>query len=392
MAKEKEEKKVRVVAKSLDELKKGINKEHGDGSVMQGDTVISVEVFPTRVATIDRALGTGGLPCGRIVELFGMESSGKTTACLQFIAACQKHFFPKKKRNGVAAFIDAEHAFDPDWAERCGVNCKDLLFSQPDSGEEAFDIAERMAESGLVDLIVIDSVAALIPKAERDGDITDSNIGMQARLMSKGLRKLSSKVKKGSSVVCFINQVRQKIGVMFGSPDTTPGGLALKFFASIRAQVNKGSPIKGKNDVVLGFRPTLKIIKNKCAPPFTEAEFEICVGQAERPVFGIDEVSSLIEVAEEMEIVTLKGSNYYLGDQRIGAGLANATATVRKDPAVQAMLREKIYGKLQSRLAAAQAAKAAEPAETAEGEAAEVEDELEDDILDRMDHLKDSDE
>lgn len=374
------DKKPRLVPKSLEELKKGINKEYGDGSVMQGDTIVPVEVFPTKVATIDRALGTGGLPQGRIVEIFGHESSGKTTTCLQFIAACQNFYFESKKRKGVAAFIDAEHAFDPEWAEKIGVKPADLLFSQPNSGEEAFDIAERMAESGLVDLIVIDSVAALIPLAERDGEVTDHNVGAQGRLMSKGLRKLSPKAASSKTTVVLLNQVRQKIGVMYGSPDTTPGGLALKFWASIRAQIFKGSAIKGKNDSVMGFRPTLKFIKNKCAPPFTTAEFEICVGHEDRPVFGIDLVSSLIEVGQEFGIVTLKGSNYYLGDQKIGAGLANASAMVRNDEAVQKMLMDKIYGNFQSKVAAARKVAEIEEVDS---------DALEDDILD---HVVDSDE
>lgn len=733
MAKAKDEdddkkKKARVIPKSLADLKNGICKEYGDGAIMQGDTIVQVDVFPTGVATIDRALGTGGFPQGRIMEIFGHESSGKTTVCLQIIAACQEHYFNNKERYGVAAFIDAEHAFDRDWAAKNGVKTEDLLFSQPNSGEEAFDIAERMAESGLVDLIVIDSVAALVPMAERDGDVTDSNIGMQARLLSKGLRKLTPKAAVSKTSVVLINQVRQKIGVMFGclhgdtivdfadgrsipiakvvderiegevwsyatdlgvfvpkpitnwhhngevessadylsvaikgpgtkngrmhltltpdhevmtddgwlpakelvvgdklltkqeafvlangqpngtlgqfltgvlsgdshighhpgrlaasvmirdntdpeymkwkveklggfldfalrvcpsgeryesshhseflqvkseypnrdpmlllnhfswlgfavwimddavyergryqlsikrfagdfekidqisralddlglyhyaskggsitfdkavsdhianhiypavppcmqrklpaslreykdftlqrrspwcnayatvvetreasarqmknrgkyditvagtqcysaggtgngvivhnSPDTTPGGLALKFWASIRAQIFKGQAIV-ENKETMGFSPKIKFIKNKCARPFTEAEFDICVGHPDRPVWGIDRVASLIEVAKDMGIITLKGSNYSLGDQRLGAGIAKAAAAIRNNPEIEAELKEKIYGSFREKLALAKPV-----ASDDEGD-----DPLDDDILDQI--------
>ncbi len=338
--------------------------------------IVRVDTFPTYVATIDRALGCGGLPQGRIMELFGWESSGKTTTCLQFISACQRHYFPDPKgRQGVAAFIDAEHSFDPDWATKCGVHTDDLLFSQPGSGEEAFDIVERLAESGLVDLIVVDSVAALVPQVELDGAAADITIGAQARLMSKGLRKIRGKAHSTKTTVIFINQLRQKIGVMFGNSDTTSGGNALKFYASIRAQVNKGSPLK-VGDVTVGFRPTIKFIKNKVAPPFTTAEFEICVGKPERPVSGIDEVASLIEVGEELKIIEKASSWYSLGGQRLGNGLMAATTLVRESPKIMQLLREKIYGSLMEKVHTA--------TEVDEDDSADPDTALSDELLDRV--------
>lgn len=379
MAKDKDDQskeKKRIIPKNLEELKKGIQKAHGAGAIMQGrNTIVPVDVFPTGIATIDRALGCGGIPQGRIIELFGMESSGKTTTCLNLIAACQKHFFPKKERNGVAAFVDAEHAFDPIWAAKCGVDTDSLLFSQPNSGEEAFDIVLRLVESSLIDLVVVDSVANLVPMKELDGDMGDSNIGAQARLMSQGLRKISAKLNNSKTTVIFINQVRNKIGVMFGSPETTPGGLALKFYSSVRGDIRKGSPIKD-GDTVLGFRPTIKFIKNKCAPPFTSAEFEICVGHPKRPVCGIDPIPSLIEVGGDLHIIE-KSSSYFIFDEKNKAnGLAAATSYLRDHPEVQEMLKEKIYGVLLERV---------HTAIESEGDGTEeddVESALSDDILD----------
>jgi recombination protein RecA len=347
MAKDKEEKpKKREVFKTQEDLLKSINKDYGAGSIMQGrNTIVKVDSFPTNIATIDRALGCGGVPEGRIFEIFGLESSGKTTTALHFIAACQKHFFPKKSRHGVAAFIDAEHAFDPVWAGKCGVDVDKLMFSQPNSGEEAFDIVERLVESGLVDFIVIDSVSALVPQVELDGEITDSNIGVQARLMSKGLRKINPKVNKTKTTVCFLNQIRHKIGVMFGNPETTSGGLALKFYASVRAQINKGSPIKD-GSVTVAFRPTFKIIKNKVAPPFTTGEYEISLGTPERPVCGLDEMVSLIEVGDEMKLFVKKGNYITFDGTGLGNGQGMAAAALRAKPEVAKVLREKIYCKL----------------------------------------------
>lgn len=376
MAEDKEgkdkDKKARVVAKTLDDLKKFIKKEHGDGAIMQGrNAIVAVDSFPTGVATIDKALGCGGLPEGRIMEIFGFESCGKTTTCLHLIGACQRHNFTRKGRKGVAAFIDAEHAFDPVWAEKCGVDVENLLFCQPDSGEEAFDILERMVESGQIDLVVVDSIASMVPQKVLEGDVGDANIGAQARLMSQGLTKIKGKANKSKTTVIFINQIRQKIGVMFGDPNTTPGGLAMKFYASIRAQINKGSAIK-EGDTVVAFRPTIKFIKNKCAPPFTSAEYEICVGNPKRPVCGIDEVSALIEVASEMGIITKKSSYYVFEGETLGNGLSAASAVIRGVPDTQKQLREKIYEKLIRQPVAV----------SADTDTSPDEDELGDDILD----------
>lgn len=377
MAKQKDDKKDKAKdkekPKDLTALLKSINKAHGDGSVMQGrDSIVRVYSVPTQVASIDNALGIGGLPEGRVIELFGLESSGKTTTCLQFIKACQKHYFEHKSRYGVAAFVDAEHAYDPDWAAKCGVDTEALIFSQPNSGEEALDIVDRMCESGLVDLVVVDSVANLVPKQELEGAITDNVIGAQARLMAKGLRIISTKTSKSKTTVIFINQIRHKIGVMFGSPETTPGGLALKFYSSVRAQVSKGSPIKDGDDTV-GFQPTIKFIKNKCAPPFTSAGYDICFGINGLP-YGIDETASLIEVGKELELIQTSSSYYVIEGGKVN-GLAAATALIRDNEGVQKALKEKIYGILRNR-----------PITSASVDDADADggDTLDDDILDQV--------
>lgn len=270
-----------------------------DGTILQGTgQVINVESFSSGVPSIDVALGCGGIPCGRIIELYGTESSGKTTTCLQFIKACQQHYFEKKQRKGVAMIIDAEHAFDAEWAKNIGCDIDNLLISQPDSGEQAFDILEKVAKSRLVDLVVIDSVAALVPTCELEGEVSDHNIGAQARLMSKGLRVMKGILNKTLTTAIFINQVREKIGVQFGNPETTPGGRALKFYASLRIEIFKGSPIKD-GETVVGFSPNLKVVKNKVASPFTKANYDLCFGKYGRP-YGIDAESSLISVAKEI--------------------------------------------------------------------------------------------
>lgn len=336
------EKKI-AVPKTLDELQKGIEKEFGSGAVMRGrGSVVKVDTFPTGVASIDIALGCGGLPQGRIIEVYGAESSGKTTTCLQFIAACQQHEFTSKSRKGVAAFVDAEHALDPVWAEKVGVNMSELLVSQPDSGEEALTIVERMVDSSLIDLIVVDSVAALTPKAVLDGEVGDSTMAALAQLMSKAMNRLKGKCNRTKTTVIFINQVREKVGVVFGNPELTPGGRALKFYASVRAEVKKGSPIK-HGDVIIGFRPSIKIVKNKVAPPFMIGEFDICVGMKERPVFGIDAVASLLEVAVTQKIVARNGSFYVYGEQRLGNGLTNALNALRSNPSWIEEIKKKIY-------------------------------------------------
>lgn len=322
-----------------------IEKAHGSGSIMLGrGTIVDVAVFSTGVPSIDVALGCGGLPEGRIMEVYGPESSGKTTTCLQFIAACQHHRFEEKDREGVAAFIDAEHALDPVWAEKIGVDMDQLLLSQPGSGEEAFSIIEIMVKSRLVDLIIVDSVAALVPQVELEGELKDANIGAHARLMSKALRKLKGEIHNSKTTVIFINQIREKVGVMFGSPEVTPGGRALKFYASIRGDVRRGASLKDGDDV-LGFRTTMKMVKNKVAAPFQRAEFDICVGRPERPIYGVDIVASLIDVAEEQKVLTKKGSYYRFGDTVLGNGLAAASTFLRENPQLVDEIRDKTYGK-----------------------------------------------
>lgn len=343
MAKEKTEKKVDQTFSNIDELRKGIEKEFGSGSIMRGKgAIVKVDVFSTGVASIDQALGCLGIPQGRIVEIFGAESSGKTTTCLQIIAACQKSYFPNKKRNGVAAIVDAEHALDPVWAERVGVDMEQLLVSQPDSGEEALMIVERLIDSGLVDLIVVDSVAALTPKSVLDGEVSDSTMAALAQLMSKAMNRLKGKCNKTKTSVIFINQVREKVGIVFGNPEVTPGGRALKFYASVRMEVKKGQAIK-QGDTIVGFRPTVKIIKNKVAQPFMIGEYDICVGSSLRPIFGIDTVASLLEVAQEIKVVGKNGNFYVYENNKLGNGLANAANFLRNDDKLLAEIKKKTY-------------------------------------------------
>lgn len=342
------EKKAKPVASSTKDLMAIINKQHGEGSVMRGrGSIINVETFSTGVASIDKALGRG-IPMGRIIEIYGPESHGKTTTTLEIVAACQAHYFEKKQRNGVAAFIDAEHALDPDWAANIGVNIEELLLSQPNSGEEAFDIMETMARSGLVDLIIVDSVAALVPKSELEGEIGDHHVGAQARLMSKGLRKIKGIVNNSKTTVIFINQIREKVGVMFGSPETTPGGRALKFYASIRGEVRKIGALKDGDDVV-GVRTKIKIIKNKVAPPFVTAEFDICVGNSKRPVYGIDKVSCLLDEAVELKVVGKKGSWYDYKGEKFGNGANQAVKQLMENEDLKDKIQKDLYSIINDR-------------------------------------------
>ena len=342
----KSKKKKQAPITNLDELRSSINSVMGAGTIALGrGTIVNVDTFPTGIATIDKACGCGGIPQGRIIELFGNESSGKTTTCIRLIAACQQHYFEKKKRHGVAAIIDVEQAFDPEWASKCGVNLDTLLFSQPDGGEAAFDILKKIVASGLVDLVVVDSVANMVPIAEMESDIGDQQIGAQARMMSKGLRSITGKANKTKTTVIFINQVRNKIGVAFGSPETTPGGKALRFYSSMRMEIFKGGKLT-EGDKVYGFRPKIRFVKNKCAPPFTTAEFDICFGIPPRNVYGLDPVSGLVEVAESEKIITKNGNFYVYGDIKLGNGKANAIEFVRNSPQILNDLRDKIYGKL----------------------------------------------
>lgn len=337
-------------ADDFDDVLAMIDKEFGEGTIMSGrgtGSLVAVDTFPSGVAAIDVALGCGGIPQGRMMELFGPESSGKTTTCLQLVAACQKHYFPKKERMGRVVFIDAEHALDPDWATKIGVDMDRLAISQPGNGEEALRIAEKLVLSRKVDLIIIDSVAALVPKAEIDGEVGDHHVGAQARMMSQACRKLSGICNKSKTTIIFINQIREKIGVMFGSNETTPGGRALKFYASIRAQISKGSALK-EGEVTVGFRPSLKFIKNKVAPPFTSAQFDICVGTPQRPIYGIDGMASLIDVGgrSDVGVITKRGSHFKYGDKTLGNGLANASGFLRENEDLAETIREEIYGKL----------------------------------------------
>lgn len=323
-----------------------INREFGSGSLMQGaNNYVKVNTFPSGVPAMDIAMGCRGIPQGRIIEIYGPESSGKTTICLTIIASCQNHYFPEKKRNGKVVFIDAEHAFDPKWATKIGVNLDKLAISQPNSGEEALKIAEKLILSGKVDLIVVDSVAALVPSAELNGEIGDQHVGAQARMMSQALRKIAGICSKTSTTIIFINQIREKIGVMFGNPETTPGGRALKFYSSIRGQISKGSALKSGEDTI-GFRPNIKFVKNKVGPPFTEASFDICVGHPARPVYGVDSLASLIDTGLERHVLTRNGSFYKYDDVYLGNGMAKARNYLFENSDVAKEISDKIYDKI----------------------------------------------
>jgi recombination protein RecA len=311
-----------------------IEKQFGKGSVMRmGDVAATrdVEVVSTGSLAVDIALGCGGLPRGRIVEIYGPESSGKTTMTLQTIAQMQK-------LGGTAAFVDAEHALDPIYAEKIGVNIDDLLVSQPDTGEQALEITDMLVRSGAVDIVVIDSVAALTPKAEIEGDMGDSHMGLQARLMSQALRKLTANIKRSNTLVIFINQLRMKIGVMFGNPETTTGGNALKFYASVRMDIRRIGAIK-KGDEVIGNETRVKIVKNKVAPPFKQADFEILYGE------GVSFHGELVDLGVEYGFIQKSGSWYSYGDEKIGQGKENAKQFLKDNPDKAAELEKAIREK-----------------------------------------------
>ncbi len=321
--------------KALDAALAQIEKQYGKGSVMKlGDSSanMNIEVIPTGSLSLDIALGLGGVPRGRIIEVFGPESSGKTTVALHIVAEIQK-------RGGIAGFIDAEHALDPVYAKNIGVNIDDLYISQPDCGEQALEITETMVRSGAVDVIIVDSVAALVPKAEIDGEMGDSHMGLHARLMSQALRKLTAVVSKTNCVVIFINQLREKVGVVFGNPEVTTGGRALKFYASVRMDVRRIDTLKMGGEIV-GNRTRVKVVKNKVAPPFKEAEFDIMFGK------GISREGDILDLAVANDIVDKSGAWYaYMGD-KIGQGRENAKAFLAENPAICTEIDEKIREKL----------------------------------------------
>ncbi len=306
-----------------------IEKRFGKGSVMtfSSEAIKNIETIPTGSLTLDMAIGIGGIPKGRVIEIYGPESSGKTTLTLHMIAEAQK-------QGGKAVFIDAEHAFDPKYAKSIGIDLEDLIISQPDYGEQALEIAETLIRSGVVSIVVIDSVAALVPKAELEGDIEDSNIGLHARLMSKAMRVLKGAVNKSNTSLVLINQIREKVGVMFGNPETTTGGRAIKFFADLRLEVRK-SDIKDSGERI-GSRVRVKVVKNKLAPPFKEAEFDILYGE------GISQAGEILDLGEKFGFIKKSGAWYSYGDQKIGQGREKAKEFLKENPDIYEELKEKI--------------------------------------------------
>lgn len=317
-------------SKQLEAALGQIERQFGTGTVMRmGDKKQEkIPAIPTGSLGLDLALGIGGLPRGRVVEIYGPESSGKTTLTLEVIAQCQK-------LGGTAAFIDAEHALDPIYAEKLGVNVEELLISQPDTGEQALEVADIMVHSGGIDILVIDSVAALVPKAEIEGEMGDSHIGLQARLMSQALRKITGNVKRSNTLVIFINQIRYKIGVMFGSPETTSGGNALKFYASVRLDIRRIGTVK-EGDEVVGNETRVKVVKNKCAPPFKQAEFQIIYNK------GINRLGELLDRGSDLGILEKSGSWYSLEGEKIGQGKANAAEFLQENPKIAEKIEKQI--------------------------------------------------
>jgi recombination protein RecA len=322
--------------KALELALSQIEKQFGKGSIMKlgGDVKANVEIIPTGALTLDVALGVGGLPRGRVIEIFGPEASGKTTLTLSAIREIQK-------KGGVAAFIDAEHAFDSTYAKIIGVNLDDLLISQPDTGEQALEITETLVRSNAVDLIVIDSVAALTPRAEIEGDMGDSHMGLQARLMSQALRKLTAAISKSRTCVIFINQIREKIGVMFGSPETTPGGRALKFYCSVRLDLRKIATLKS-GELVIGNHVRAKVVKNKVAPPFREAEFDILHNE------GIGKAGSVLDAAVNLELVAKSGTWLAFGDEKLGQGRDAAIKLLKEKPKLLDDIEKEVRKKISS--------------------------------------------
>lgn len=319
--------------KALELALSQIEKQFGKGSIMKlgEDSKLNIECISTGSLDLDIALGVGGVPRGRVVEIYGPESSGKTTVALHIVAEAQK-------AGGAAAFIDAEHALDPVYAKNLGVDIENLIVSQPDTGEQALEIAEALVRSGAVDVIVVDSVAALVPKAEIEGEMGDAHVGLQARLMSQALRKLAGAINKSKCIAVFINQLREKVGIMFGNPETTPGGRALKFYASVRLDVRKIDVIKQGEDI-LGNRTKVKVVKNKVAPPFKQAEFDIMYGK------GISKEGNILDVAVNNDIVQKSGAWFSYNDQKLGQGRENAKAFLRENPSILNEIDNKIRTK-----------------------------------------------
>jgi len=316
--------------KALDIAIQQIERQFGKGSIMKlgEDTSLNVSVVSSGCLALDIALGAGGFPRGRVVEIFGPESSGKTTVALHVVAEAQK-------QGGNAAFIDAEHALDPVYAKNLGVNLDELYVSQPDTGEQALEIAEALVRSGAIDVVVIDSVAALVPKAEIEGEMGDTHVGLQARLMSQALRKLSGAIGKSKTVAVFINQIREKVGVMFGNPEVTPGGRALKFYSSVRLDIRRIETIKQGNDMI-GNRTRAKVVKNKIAPPFKQAEFDIMYGE------GISREGSILDIAADLDIISKSGAWYSLDSERLGQGRENAKQYLKDNPEIADKIELKV--------------------------------------------------
>ncbi|MDD2212152.1 MAG: recombinase RecA [Clostridia bacterium] len=317
--------------KALEMALSSIEKQFGKGSIMrlgEDATKLQVDIIPTGILTLDMALGVGGVPRGRVIEIYGAESSGKTTVALHIIAEAQK-------AGGIAAFIDAEHALDPLYAKNLGVDIDNLLISQPDTGEQALEIAEALVRSGAVDIVVIDSVAALVPRAEIEGEMGDSHVGLQARLMSQALRKLTGAISKSHTTAVFINQIREKVGIMFGNPEITPGGRALKFYASVRLEVRKIETLKQGTDIV-GSRTRIKVVKNKIAPPFKQADFDIMYGE------GVSREGSIIDLAVDLEIIEKSGTWYSYQDIRLGQGRENAKKYLKENAELTKEIETKV--------------------------------------------------
>lgn len=321
--------------KALETALLQIEKNYGKGAVMRlgENNALNVEAISTGSISLDTATGIGGLPKGRIIEIYGPESSGKTTLALHVVAEAQR-------QGGEAAFIDAEHALDPEYAENLGVDVNSLLVSQPDNGEQALEITEALARSGALDVIVVDSVAALVPRAEIEGDMGDSHVGLHARLMSQALRKLAGVINKSNTIVIFINQLREKVGVVYGNPEVTTGGRALKFYATMRIDVRRVEQLKGPGNEFIGSRTRAKIVKNKVAPPFKEAEFDIMYGE------GISKIGEIVDLGVKLDVLRKSGAWFYYGEQRLGQGRENVKVMFKQDPEfaqeIEAKIREKM--------------------------------------------------